>query len=351
VGPRFEPVRAYVKRQELTKLGWPTLNCPEDLIDQAIVLGSNKNYVQGAGGNLSVKESGILWIKASGMRLSDASQKNIFVPMDWESTKGAVLVTEDLQQFCLPFEKAKNLKPSIETAIHSLLPHRHIAHVHSLGAIATSILVDAFTKLEELEINAIKICVPYAKPGIPLANLILRNIINLADGAEIKDLDVNRNLVVLLGNHGLIVAGEDIHTVRMLIEEVENNFFPIKAVRIHSNSSNYQWIEVFPPQTLNLRQIHLLTEGALTPDEVVFLGSKPFTLWNERTQNSNAAIKHDGSVWTRATLGEDAIEIVESLVNISLVSTENSLTNYLSQADVDELLNWDAEKWRKDQER
>ena len=35
-------------------------------------IGNNIDFVQGAGGNTSVKEDGVLWIKASGCWLSDA---------------------------------------------------------------------------------------------------------------------------------------------------------------------------------------------------------------------------------------------------------------------------------------
>ena len=42
-------------------------------------LGKNLDFIQGAGGNTSVKINETLWIKASGCWLSDANQKNIFV--------------------------------------------------------------------------------------------------------------------------------------------------------------------------------------------------------------------------------------------------------------------------------
>ena len=39
---------------------------------------SNRNplLVQGAGGNTSIKEDGLLWVKASGTWLSEATEKN-----------------------------------------------------------------------------------------------------------------------------------------------------------------------------------------------------------------------------------------------------------------------------------
>ena len=54
-----------------------------DLKELSVFLGDNLDWVQGAGGNTSVKENGVLWVKASGYWLSEAFNKNIFVtPLD-----------------------------------------------------------------------------------------------------------------------------------------------------------------------------------------------------------------------------------------------------------------------------
>lgn len=38
----------------------------QDLKELSVFLGSNLDWVQGAGGNTSVKDDGTLWVKASG---------------------------------------------------------------------------------------------------------------------------------------------------------------------------------------------------------------------------------------------------------------------------------------------
>ena len=38
--------------------------------------------VQGAGGNSSVKQDDVLWVKASGAWLSEAKEKEMFVPVE-----------------------------------------------------------------------------------------------------------------------------------------------------------------------------------------------------------------------------------------------------------------------------
>ena len=44
-------------------------------------IGADPLLVQGAGGNTSVKEGGVLWIKASGKWLSGAARGHMFVPV------------------------------------------------------------------------------------------------------------------------------------------------------------------------------------------------------------------------------------------------------------------------------
>ena len=44
-------------------------------------LGRDPEQVQAAGGNTSLKEDGVLWVKASGLWLADALTRDIFVPV------------------------------------------------------------------------------------------------------------------------------------------------------------------------------------------------------------------------------------------------------------------------------
>ena len=51
-----------------------------DLKELSFYLGNNLDWVQGAGGNTSLKTNETLWVKASGYWLSDA-KNDIFVPL------------------------------------------------------------------------------------------------------------------------------------------------------------------------------------------------------------------------------------------------------------------------------
>ena len=59
------------------------MNERENLSQLSARIGADPLLVQAAGGNTSIKQDGVMWIKASGTRLKEASSKNIFVPLDY----------------------------------------------------------------------------------------------------------------------------------------------------------------------------------------------------------------------------------------------------------------------------
>ena len=93
-------------------------------------IGSNPMLVQGAGGNISWKDGDTLWVKASGMWMVDAEKKDIFVPVDLKKIKKEIAKTNysvDIQTLAL-----SELRPSIETILHGLMPHKIVLHVHAV---------------------------------------------------------------------------------------------------------------------------------------------------------------------------------------------------------------------------
>ena len=89
-------------------------------------LGSDPLLVQAAGGNTSIKHHDTMWIKASGTWLKDAATKDIFVPLHLRELKAALADDSAACENCLDFidrERNKhNLRPSIETSVHGLMP-------------------------------------------------------------------------------------------------------------------------------------------------------------------------------------------------------------------------------------
>ena len=102
-------------------------------------VGRDMSLVQGAGGNTSVKEGDVLWVKASGAWLSEADKRDIFVPVDLPGALRAL--GQGIEKMPVADPTAR-LRPSIETSLHALLPHRVVLHVHAVNTIAWASCLD-----------------------------------------------------------------------------------------------------------------------------------------------------------------------------------------------------------------
>ena len=109
------------------------------LRDLSARVGSDPLLVQASNGNTSIKLDGILWIKASGKWLAHATQEEMFVPLELAEVKESVQNDTEIAPRYAPKDE---LRPSIETAMHAILRHRVVIHVHSINAIAWAIRLD-----------------------------------------------------------------------------------------------------------------------------------------------------------------------------------------------------------------
>lgn len=103
-------------------------------------LGQTPLRVQGPGGNTSLKDGGVMWIKASGTELAHAEEMDIFVAVDraaalaearGESGDGSCKATV-LDPSC-------TLRPSIETTFHAAIDWPVVAHTHSIATLAHAV--------------------------------------------------------------------------------------------------------------------------------------------------------------------------------------------------------------------
>ena len=117
---------------------------PAELIEVSARIGEDIDLVQGAGGNSSVKVGEVLWVKASGTWLAAAREQPIFLPLDLGVIHRGVAAGADdpIAPALLGGAPAGSLRPSIETSLHALLPHRLVLHVHSVNLIAWAVRAD-----------------------------------------------------------------------------------------------------------------------------------------------------------------------------------------------------------------
>ncbi|MEC8596353.1 MAG: class II aldolase/adducin family protein, partial [SAR324 cluster bacterium] len=137
-------------------------------------LGRNPLLVQGAGGNTSIKEDGLLWVKASGTWLSEATEKKTMVAVDLTTLQQAMTQNDERAEKPQHFraDPTESLRPSIETVVHASLKHRVVLHVHCVETISWAVLQNAEELLAAPLGGLDWVFIPYRRPGLPLAREI-----------------------------------------------------------------------------------------------------------------------------------------------------------------------------------
>lgn len=172
------------------------------LLELAGRVGRNPLLTQASTGNISRKLDGVLWIKASGKWLADATGGKILIPLDLAGVHASIFQNID------PAELYPNA--SIETAMHVTLPHPVVLHVHSVNTIAWAVRQDGAAQLEARLDGLRWQWIPYVASGLPLAREIDRVL------SEHPDTDA-----LVLGNHGLVLGGKDCQAAENLLAEIE----------------------------------------------------------------------------------------------------------------------------------
>ena len=309
-------------------------------------MGADPLLVQAAGGNTSLKYEGVMWIKASGTWLRDAASKDIFVPANREALLTALARNDPACEACTDFVladlNATGLRPSIETTVHALMPHRVVVHVHCVSTIAWAIRSDAELRLAGKLKDFNWTFIPYARPGLSLANAIAAH---LKSGIT----------VLILGNHGLVVAAETVVEAETLLYRVVKALTkPVRAVVPPDLAALHLLCKGTDYGLADSNETHALATDALAlekgknavfyPDHVVFLGIGVAT----EIESGAALVALPGK---GVLIRKDAKPAVEPMGRcladvMRRVKADDPLTALSAEA-IDRLVNWDAEKYRQ----
>lgn len=308
--------------------------------------GSDPLLVQAAGGNTSLKDQGVMWIKASGTWLKDAAAKDIFVPLDHAAIMAALAKNDPACESCVAFVRtdlnSTGLRPSIETTVHALMPQRVVVHVHCVNTIAWAIRADGEARLAERLKEFNWAYIPYARPGLPLAGAISAR---LKPGID----------VLVLGNHGLVVAAETVEAAEALLDKaVAAVTRPVRAATKPDRAALARRCEGTSYTPAIMDETHALATDPLAlkrgetsvfyPDHVVFLGVGVATSFNGNPPL--VAIPGEG-VFIRND-AKPAIEPMgRCLADVMRRVEEEDPLVALTADDIDRLVNWDAEKYRQ----
>jgi rhamnose utilization protein RhaD (predicted bifunctional aldolase and dehydrogenase) len=308
--------------------------------------GADPRLVQAAGGNTSIKQQGVMWIKASGTWLMQALKTDIFVPLDLAALSQALSEDSPDCESCLLFVRqdlnASGLRPSIETSVHGLMPQRVVVHVHCVNTIALAIQENAEALLGERLFGFNWSFIPYARPGLQLSRAIRAH---LKPGSN----------VMILQNHGLAVAASTVSEAENVLDEVvEALQCPQRVLAtpdreaLESASAGTDYVPARDPlahtPALDAVTLAFGCANVYYPDHVVFLGTSIPT--DISTGAVAVAVPGKGML-----VRKDAKPSVEPMLRclgdvFSRIPTDAKL-KALTAAEIDQLLNWDAETYRQ----
>jgi rhamnose utilization protein RhaD (predicted bifunctional aldolase and dehydrogenase) len=318
-------------------------------------IGRNRLLVQGAGGNVSWKQAGILWVKASGTCIGDADKSDIFVPVALGKLRDQIHMGNfDID---LRLHESGGMRPSIEVMLHAMMNFTVVVHLHAVPVLAK--LVQARFQEDISSIRALgKFCfVSYAKPGAALAKGI--------HDALVSTPDAN---IIFMGNHGILIGGESVAEVEKTVDSV-CGFFEVSTFSdggaprssVGSFYKSGKKFIAFPDsevQQLALDESlfgRLEKDWALYPDHVVFLGARPFMFDSHKSFLDQEAdqdlpdlvfIRNSGVFVSDDFGAARSAQLICYFDVLSRLRNVDSLVR-LTQFQVEELLGWEAEKYRQ----
>ena len=326
-----------------------------NFLNNTASLGSDVSAIQGAGGNISYKDGDRLIVKASGTYLSDALKRNIFVELSrMEVLK---LVDERCDNFAtlLP---AGELRPSIETPLHALMPQEIVIHAHCVHTIAHTVMGRSIAEFQELLPKFRVALIPYKRPGLPLSLAVKKALLE-------QEYDV-----LILQNHGIVIGADNVERAFAMLEAVRHSLtlqsralVAYQPEQLHI-CNDAGWLEDSPAAWHSLAcdavSLHCVSAGPLYPDHVVFLGdSIPIAQKNERLTSACQRFRleagFDPNYMIFPTIGilvapNCTVTQRTMLEALSLVASRvipDATVHTLTPEQTAELASWEAEKYRQ----
>lgn len=333
-------------------------------------VGARADYVQGGGGNTSVKlENGWMAVKASGFCLKDVSPERAYAVLDGARLR-AFYHSADPTQFAdveaagaaeaqaaiQTVEGLTQLRPSVEAGFHSLLG-TFVAHTHSVYAN----LAACAGQCRDIARRAFADAdyawgwVAYTDPG---ANLTFA----IRDELRRVERETGRcPAVILLQNHGILVHADDADRCLEIHDDANGrlaaafglavgSFPPVTIAQtvdgLFENTTAY-----LTEQLKDCRySYNQLMEQPLYPDQLVFLSGTFLMNQAQIDPGMCVADTHTGALRMRME-GAKAQVLAETLTAVFFVmehvTRAGCTLSTMGEAARHFIANWESEKYRK----
>ncbi|MBN2480778.1 MAG: SDR family NAD(P)-dependent oxidoreductase [Bacteroidales bacterium] len=366
-----------------------------DLVEISRYYGQNKDYVIAGGGNTSFKNERHIWVKASGIALSDIAAEG-FAVLDRKMLKeiytrqySSDVVTREAEvksDLCKALLPGINVRPSVETSLHEVIGYAYVVHTHPTLVNAITCSKNARETIRML-FGDNALFIPYTDPGYILFSKV-RELLKIWRKEHRKDPGL-----IFLENHGLFVSADSVEGIRKLYDTVEskireqirelpaiesvdvpNDIIKIlpalrmlfrgdqaKLVRIRNNSL----VQHFIQDAESFSRVSL----PFTPDQIVYCKARPLFL----TEQEPEAIIHECIEKTDAyrkkygydpkmigvkgyglIAAGDTIQSVETMhevfedwMKISYMSESFGGPQYMTEQAIEFIDNWEVENYRR----
>lgn len=349
-----------------------------DLVSLCLYAGERFDLVQAGGGNASFRNQGeSLWVKASGTalsevrvghgicELSDSALSELMV--DLVSAAPALSVAElDLRAAAgvSTATRPAQPRPSIETLLHALLGPFTL-HTHPPAVTAMVCQPGWQARIAQVFPDALML--EYKTPGAALAVSLYHELKGKPQSGPV--------IVVFLGNHGLIVAGETIEEVVAATDNVvevvsASTGLPVAQYKL-SNQVSSLFHQVGVPchcvyvsdDRYLLSELSINSElflaGPAWPDQLVYCGPAGLRLARLDDAAAITSYVQQFGVPPKVVIYGDQLllvgknikncrEIEEVLkAHVMTLKSRFETATLLPQEEVSFLLGWEAEKYRQ----
>jgi|GEM_PF-6854513 rhamnose utilization protein RhaD (predicted bifunctional aldolase and dehydrogenase) len=354
----------------------------QELRDFSQLLGENMMLIQGAGGNTSCKIDSIMWVKASGKLLAHAAESDIFVPINYQKLSNEIESQSfDIADYiigpraypistfmkwcsrflCLPRFLSKNRftlfgkrsssnRPSIEAPFHAVFSSNAVIHAHAINTLTAMVLPNCNQYVEEKIGDVFDyLIVDYAAPGIGLARTIKKHLTEAS-------LKMASEPIIFMKNHGVIVAGHSMSEAydKLLAVEKLLEFAPrIVDNEVASNiptNDDYELLSNWRGLATDENCLNVIAAGPLFPDQAVYLGnSVPIVNQLDETTIAPLVVVRNLGLFRRKDCDASTAAIIEALLMVCIRLPLGLTVKTIPPIEVDFLINWEAEKYRKSQ--
>lgn len=334
-----------------------------EIISHAV--GNSPEYVQGGGGNTSVKlDNKLMAVKASGFKLKQITSSEGFVVVNYKNIKeyfenvdlnSGIDYEKDSIKFAqdnvVELKGLVKLRPSVEAGFHSILK-RYVIHTHSVYANIVCCSEEGQELVGKIfpENEWDTLWIPYVNPGFFLT-------LKIMEGIKYFENEKGRfPEIIFMENHGLIITSDNKDCCIELHEKVNNRireYLGVKedypGITLSKRENSYiskteYLIDFFKESNISKK---FFEEIVLYPDQLVYL-------------NDSVSIDGEGSklnINTKTgeliynTNYQEALTIEETLLAylyvVNKIKECKMSVKSMTRDQVDYIRNWESERYRR----